>query len=98
MTHNWLTLVPAYGRDYTVAQAVFLDWVMRKDFKIADVSCKWNGSYIGIGEAESLHDTIFKIRFNKVADFVFIKKVGDEFKIIGTSSDEELINVEDDES
>ena len=74
-----LTLVPAYGRDYESHTAVLKDWIAKKDFLIQDMSCKWNGSYIGIGEADSLKDVEFKIRYNKLTRFCIIKKVGDNW-------------------
>jgi hypothetical protein len=41
-----LTVVPAYGRDYTSAQAVKADWEASKDFRIADISCPDDGRYV----------------------------------------------------
>lgn len=32
-----MTLVPAYGRDYTSKKAVIADWNADKDFEIADL-------------------------------------------------------------
>lgn len=43
-----LTLIPAYGRDYKSTKAVKQDWEANKDFQIADISSKWNGSYTSI--------------------------------------------------
>lgn len=66
--NKWLTLVPAYNRDYKHPMEVLEAWNTRKDFQIWDVSCRWNGSYVGRGDAESQEDlrgTTFKIRYNR---------------------------------
>ena len=47
-----MILIPAYGRDYKTAAEVKKDWEAGKDFMIADVSCRWNGSYTSIRDTE----------------------------------------------
>lgn len=42
----FLTLVPAYGRDYKSKKAVLADWEANIDFLIQDVSSPWDGAYI----------------------------------------------------
>jgi len=38
-----ITLIPAYGRDYTTAKAVRADWTAKKDFIVADIHNRWDG-------------------------------------------------------
>lgn len=71
-----LTLVPAYGRDYTSADAARKDWESAKDFRIADIGCPWNGSYVGFTQQSELvadgYESV-KIRFNQLSDFVLVE-------------------------
>ena len=87
-TREWLTLGPAYSRDYTTAEAVLEHWKEPKDFRIQDISSKWNGAYLSSREAledEVLKATVFKVRFNKLEDFCLIAYENGEWRIIGTS-------------
>lgn len=45
-----LTVVPAYGRDYTSKKLVLEDWEANKDFRIIEGSA--NGSYLNKSDAE----------------------------------------------
>lgn len=72
-----MILIPAYGRDYKTAADVRKDWEAGKDFLIADMSCKWNGSYTSIRDTEPScphrWDTAHSyIRFDKLAELTFI--------------------------
>lgn len=73
---NPLTLVPAYGRDYSSESAVIADWEGKKDFLIQDVGCPYNGRYVDIQQARDVradgYDGV-KIRFNKKQDYVLIE-------------------------
>lgn len=42
----YLTVVPAYGRDYKSQKAVRADWDAGKDFQIFDISSPDDGRYI----------------------------------------------------
>jgi hypothetical protein len=42
----YLTVVPAYGRDYKSQAAVRDDWEAGRDFQVRDMSSRWDGSYI----------------------------------------------------
>ncbi|HEY1700743.1 MAG TPA: hypothetical protein VGG75_13605 [Trebonia sp.] len=42
----YLTVVPAYGRDYKSKAAVLADWNAGKDFQINDMSSPDDGRYI----------------------------------------------------
>lgn len=83
MTDKWLTLIPAYGRDYRTADAVLAAWIAGKDFRIMDVSCRWDGSYTSCRDHEDgLEYTTFKIRYGTILNtgfvlphFALIKKV-----------------------
>jgi len=61
-----LTLIPAYGRDYTSAADAIADWRAGKDFRISDVSSPWDSAYVGRGESAMLRESGFsavRIRF-----------------------------------
>jgi hypothetical protein len=66
-----LTIIPAYGRDYTSAIDAINDWVAGKDFRIADISCRWDGSYVDISQTDALLAdgcTALRFRFNQLRD------------------------------
>jgi hypothetical protein len=92
---NWLTLVPAYGRDYHNADEVLKAWMLGKDFRIQDVGCKYNGAYIGKGDAPP--DTVFKVRYNRLADFVLIMYAGGTWVMIGNLFNVRLFFLEDED-
>ena len=48
---NFLTVVPAYGRDYTSANAARVDWCDNKDFIIADNFNPYDGKPINRDQA-----------------------------------------------
>ncbi len=66
-----LTLIPAYGRDYKSQAEVHKDWDDGKDFKIADISCKWDGSYTSIRDMAGNYDRV-KIRYNKLTQIAMV--------------------------
>jgi hypothetical protein len=43
-----MTVIPAYGRDYTSLKEAKKDWEDGKDFMISDVSSKWDGTYCSV--------------------------------------------------
>lgn len=43
---SYLTLVPAYGRDYKSQAAVKADWNCDKDFLVQDISSPYDGKYV----------------------------------------------------
>lgn len=68
---RWLTVVPAYGRDYVTATQALADWQEGKDFRIMDIGCAWDGCYTSTrdhGPAVTV-----KIRYNRLADFVLVR-------------------------
>ena len=65
-----IILIPAYGRDYSTAEKAIADFAAGKDFTISDISHKYNGKYCSIRDLKGYK---IKIRFNKLADFVFVQ-------------------------
>lgn len=95
MSDKWLTLVPAYGRDYKSDDDVLKHWQENKDFRIADISCPWDGHYVGRGQVEDeddLKDRTFKIRYNGKADFVLVKRIDGVWHKQGTK-DKKFVRV-----
>lgn len=58
---QYLTVVPAYGRDYTSQRAVREAWESGKDFQISDMSSRYDGSYIN--KSDKPDDVIINIRY-----------------------------------
>lgn len=71
---NSVIVIPAYNRDYKTATDAFADWTGGKDFKISDVSNRWNGKYCSVRDFGP--EVEVKIRYNKLADFCFIRGGG----------------------
>ncbi len=72
--NEYLTLVPAYGRDYKSKKAVIADWEAGKDFQIMDISSPYDGGYITKKEAEaSIKGTILHIRYKQLMNICEIK-------------------------
>lgn len=69
----YLTLVPAYGRDYKSKKAVLADWEANKDFLIQDISSPHNGRYINKQDAASLKGTTFNIRYKSLTQICVVK-------------------------
>lgn len=59
-----LSVIPAYGRDYSSAAAVKADWDAGKDFRVYDLSSHWDGSYLNKA-AELPEGTKVMVRYNK---------------------------------
>jgi hypothetical protein len=68
----WLTVVPAYNRDYKSAEVVVEHWLGGKDFQIADVSSPWNGAYTSCRDHPGPNVTI-KIRYFRHERFVLVR-------------------------
>ena len=64
-----MTLIPAYNRDYLSIKAVKQDWEAGKDFQIADISSRYNGSYTSIRDN---HKEV-KIRYQRNTKAVIIQ-------------------------
>jgi len=66
-----LTLLPAYGRDYTSQKAVKKDWNEGKDFVIATMFGGHYGQYVGINDAPK--DAYIFIRYDKKRKIVQVQ-------------------------
>ena len=62
-----LTVIPAYGRDYTTAKAARADWKAGKDFLIANFMHRYDGKPISIRDAGSESIMIRFDRMTKIA-------------------------------
>jgi len=69
----YLTLVPAYGRDYTSAKAVREAWAAGKDFQICDMSSRYDGAKIN-KDNDAPAGTKFQIRYKKLTQICTIPK------------------------
>lgn len=89
---RWVTLIPAYGRDYKSAEDVLRHWCEGKDFRIADISMgREDGRYMSVRDAPVIgEDTTFKIRYNRLADFCLITCQNTQWKVVGTCGDADL--------
>lgn len=67
----YLTLVPAYGRDYKSQKEVKAAWEEGKDFEIRDISSPYNGKMMSIRDAEK--GWTYNIRYSKLMKIVSIK-------------------------
>lgn len=67
-----LTLVPAYGRDYKTKEDALKAWNEGKDFRIETALSVWCGSYANKEDSKNFSGKHFKIRYNKLQDFVLI--------------------------
>ena len=61
----FVTVVPAYGRDYKSKKEVLADWEANKDFKIECMAHPNNGCYINLADTKGLSDT-FTARYKKL--------------------------------
>ena len=65
MASSAITIIPAYGRDYETEAEATADWNEGKDFRIADISSRWNGSYISKRLATKYGVSVM-LRYNKL--------------------------------
>jgi hypothetical protein len=61
---QYLTVSPAYGRDYKSANAAKADWFAGKDFIMQSVSTHRSGTYCSI--RDFAEGTTINIRYNKM--------------------------------
>jgi len=47
-----MTLIPAYGRDYTSKREVLRDWNANRDFIVADLFSQWDGKPVNRADLE----------------------------------------------
>jgi len=67
----FITLVPAYGRDYKSGKEVQADWDANKDFLIRDMSNPHDGRYINKQDAPK--GATLNIRYKKLTKIKAIK-------------------------
>ena len=68
-----LTVIPAYGRDYTSKAQIQADWDANKDFIIQDMSSPYDGKYINKTNTTAEDFGSLKVRYNKLRNIVVIK-------------------------
>jgi|TARA_R110000744_G_scaffold288128_1_gene399184 hypothetical protein len=61
-----IKLVPAYGRDYKTLKSLKADFHKNKDFRVADIGNRWNGSYVNKQGLSDFGLTTAFIRYNKL--------------------------------
>lgn len=69
---KYLTVVPAYGRDYKSKAEVLSDWNAGKDFQICDMSSPHDGSYINKEDASKEGITV-NVRYARLTKVLPIK-------------------------
>jgi len=69
----YLTLVPAYGRDYPSAKAVREAWAAGKDFEICDMFSQYDGRKINKND-DVPAGTKFNIRYKNRTQVCVIPK------------------------
>ena len=62
---KYITVTPAYGRDYTSAKAALADWAADKDFILQDVTSRWDGMPINRSQALEAGYTVH-IRYGRL--------------------------------
>lgn len=69
-----MTVVPAYGRDYKSAKAAKADWIADKDFRICDISSRWDGCYVNRPQVNGS----VKLRYAKLGRVIMVEGSGRE--------------------
>ena len=70
----YVTLTPAYGRDYKSGKAVKDDWEAGKDFVINQMGHEYDGKYINKQDAsDSTPGVTYNIRYAKLTKVLPIK-------------------------
>lgn len=62
---SYVTVTPAYGRDYKSAKAAKADWNADKDFILQDSTSRYNGKPINKADATKAGLTV-NIRYGKL--------------------------------
>lgn len=69
---TYLTVIGAYGRDYTSKKEVMADWDAGKDFQIDDMSSRWDGSMIN--KEQQTADMVINVRYKNKRQVCPIRK------------------------
>ncbi len=72
---TYLTVVPAYGRDYKSQAALTKDWAAGKDFLINDMSSRWDGKPINKQDADQSGITV-NVRYDGMRKILSISPSG----------------------
>jgi hypothetical protein len=67
---TYLTVIPAYGRDYTTAKQVKEAWKNGSDFRITSINHE-GGTYIN--KADKPEDVVLNVRYKNLTRIVVIK-------------------------
>lgn len=67
----YITVVPAYGRDYKSAKAVREDYAAGKDFRINDAFSPDDGRYVNKDDKPA--DVTLSVRYARLTKVVHIK-------------------------
>lgn len=71
---SYVTLVPAYGRDYKSKKEVEQAWKEGKDFQIQSIGHPDDGRYINKEDAaKDLPGTTFNIRYKQLRNVAVVK-------------------------
>ena len=70
----YITLTPAYGRDYKSKAAVLKDWLEGKDFIIATEDVPWSGKPMNVSQADQPQ---YNIRYAQNRKLCVVKRKGD---------------------
>jgi len=70
---RYLTLVPAYGRDYKTAKAVKEDWAIGKDFLVANIMDEHDGKPFNKQDAATIAPITLNIRYKGLANIAQVK-------------------------
>lgn len=74
---RYLTVEPTYGRDYKSKKELLADWEAGKDFRITDISSRFNGA--AINKEDAVNDVVekgpltIKARYKKQAQVAMIE-------------------------
>lgn len=67
-----MTLVPAYGRDYTSKAKLEADLLAGKDFRICDISHPDNGRYVNLPQLVEAGIKSVTVRYKRLASVTVI--------------------------
>jgi len=73
---NYLSVVPAFGRDYKTAKEALMAWKSGKDFRISASSSEFCGSYCSIRDSKTISATGWTgvlIYFNGFRNMVHVR-------------------------
>ena len=68
-----MTLVPAYGRDYTSQRAVLADWNSDRDFLVADMFSPWDGKPVNRQDIADTGETQVQIRYKRLEKIAVVQ-------------------------